>query len=461
MDWKKELQKKGANKAFFYVTLDPERALGLEDVLPNYTIICPYLSQLTARLKDGTRNNRDRKDTFQLLALEEHIPTSEVEGIIRRGTYGILLSRFVTEHIKKCRDSKKNVYVLVLKNSQLIEGYCRKQGWRLLTPSAKVAEEFENKISQYRLLKDVVCYADTFLCTVEEFSNAFEEFDRDYSRTSAGDEAWRPAAAGRASPGRIKQARLACERFLNNIDQAPSRTPFVLQFNRGHSGNSTFFIGNRKDLAELRKKYPKRECKVSEYIQGKTYTLNCLALKSGKVINGSISEQITGLQAATSNPNTTCGNDFNSPRKLGIAEVKAIGRISQKVGKILHKNGYRGLFGIDVIIEKATGKVYFIELNTHQPASVSFEAKLHREIGKVPLLGYFILDSFGIKVRFPRKDLPPIVLPISAKQVIYRNKAAKILTGEYIEKEYRGKGLLSRMKFIKPNEEIYRIQTIK
>jgi predicted ATP-grasp superfamily ATP-dependent carboligase len=226
---------------------------------------------------------------------------------------------------------------------------------------------------------------------------------------------------------------------------------FVLQFNRGHSGNSTYFIKLKKDLEKLARLYPNREAKISEYIKGKTYTLNCLVLGNGEVLTGSISEQITGLKSATNNPNTTCGNDFDSPKKLHRRTIKSIQKIAENTGKFLHKHKYRGFFGIDVIIENNTNNAYFIELNTHQPASISFEAKLHRDIGKAPLIAQFILDK--------KLKTLPIILPFPAKQVIYRNKTNKILKYSDIKRRAGEAGLISRMKFIKPNEEIYRVQT--
>jgi len=391
------------NRAIFYVTLDPERALGLEDVLPNYTIICPYKSQLTEHLKN---------ERVSIVALEEQVPQKELSKIVKKGTYGILQSNFVRKYINTNVGYRKP-HIMVLKISQLIEDFCRKQGWKLLAPKAKVAEQFENKISQYKLLKNTVPYPETTLAHLRMFPKS---------------------------------------------KSANSTRRMVLQFNRGHSGNSTFFIRSAQDLEKLIKKFPKRAAKISEYIKGKTYTLNCLVLKSGKVISGSISEQITGLKGATNNPNTTCGNDFTSPRKLSRGSIKKIQEISQSTGVALYKKGYRGLFGIDVIIQNKGGKVYFIEVNTHQPASISFEAKLHRKIGKVPLLAYFVLDSLGTNTRFTKKDLPPIILPIKAKQIIYRNKNMKSLSIKYLEKKYNGKGLLSRMKYVKANEEIYRKQ---
>jgi len=401
MDLANVFKNRTINHAIFYITLDPERALGIEDVLPDYTIICPYKSPLVNEMKNRGVN---------VVVLEDELKQKEVAEAIKKGTYGILQSDFLRKYIKTYVQGSIP-HVMILKNSQLIEDFCKKQGWKLLAPKAKVAEQFENKISQYKLLKNVVPYPRTDISTLEKI----------------------------------------------NIDETRPRQ-YVLQFNRGHSGNTTFFINSKKDLEKLAKKFPKREAKISEYIKGKTFTLNCLVLKSGRVIAGSISEQITGLKSATNNPNTTCGNDFTSPGNLSKKQIKKIQEIAQSTGMALYKKDYRGLFGIDVIIENKTGKLYFIEVNTHQPASISFEAKLHRQIGKMPLLAYFILDSVGEKIKPAKKDLPPITLSISAKQIIYRNKTGKTLRLKDIEKKYKGKGLISRTKFIKPNEEIYRRQ---
>lgn len=399
MDLAKKLGKYADKHAFFYVTLDPERATGLEDILPNYTIVCPYTSDLTKKLQ---------KDGVNIAVLEENMPAKKIKETVARGTYGMLQSKFVQALINATCTNLTSAHIMVLKNSELIEGLCKKQGWRLLAPKASVAEKFENKISQYKLLKNILPYPKSSLITPEKFE--FHE-------------------------------------------------PVVLQFNRGHSGNNTFFIESQKDIKNLYKLFPKREARVSEYIKGKTYTLNCLLLNGGDVLTGSLSEQITGLRIATNNPHTTVGNDFTSPRTLHGAQLRSIQKIVQNSGHVMHKKGYRGLFGIDVIIEEESGKIYFIELNTHQPASVSFEAKVHRNIGKTPLLAYFILDNLG-KAKPVKKDLPPLILPTKAKQIIYRNKTNKALTNTEARKKYKNKGFMSRMKLINPNEEIYRRQTI-
>jgi len=286
MNLGKVLAKCVHGQAFFYVTLDPERALGLEDVMPNYTIICPYKSQLTDELQ---------RVGVKIVVLEESINSSKLSEIVKRGTYGILQADFVQDCMNKTcgKLNFSHTTILVLKNSVLIEALCKKQKWHLLAPKARIVEQFENKISQYKLLKNVAPYPATYISTLDQIS----------------------------------------------IDEARPRQ-HILQFNRGHSGNSTFFIKSQADLKKLAGKFPKREAKISKYIKGKTYTLNCLVLSAGAILTGSISEQITGLKSATNNPNTTCGNDFISPGKLKKTKIKEMQRIAENIGKVLYKKGY-------------------------------------------------------------------------------------------------------------------------
>jgi len=218
MDLANVFKNRTSNHAIFYITLDPERALGIEDVLSDYTIICPYKSELVNKLKNRGVN---------VVVLEDELKQKEVAEAIKKGTYGILQSDFLQKYIT-ANVRSWTPHIMILKNSQLIEDFCKKLGWKLLAPKAKVAEQFENKISQYKLLSNIVPFPKSITTTLDNLTF--------------------------------------------NVNNS------VLQFNRGHSGNTTFFINSKKDLEKLAKKFPKREAKISEYIKGKTFTLNCLVL---------------------------------------------------------------------------------------------------------------------------------------------------------------------------------------
>src|SRR3989344_4354505 len=126
----------------FYIALDPERATGIEDMLENYHIICPYKSALTDSLK---------KRGISVFVLEEEC-SNAWENALEIGTYGIMQLQCVKEFIAE-KSEGALPRILVLKNSTLIENFCKKSGWELWSPKSFVATVFENKISQFQKLQ--------------------------------------------------------------------------------------------------------------------------------------------------------------------------------------------------------------------------------------------------------------------------------------------------------------------
>ncbi|MBI2643982.1 MAG: ATP-grasp domain-containing protein [Candidatus Wildermuthbacteria bacterium] len=388
----------------FYVALDPERATGTESVIPNYHVICPYKSKLTEELhSQGT----------PLFILEEHLEKKELDRILERGSYGMLQFPAVQKYIQQ--EEKKNpVAIIVLKTSQLIEDLCEKKGWNLWTPKAEIATIFENKLSQYEKLHTAVPFVPTKIFSLKQF------------------------------PSKIRAKQY----------------PVIAQFNIGHSGGGTLLIHSLQDIKPLIEKFPERQVRVSPFLHGESYTLNGLVAKNGSVYHGSISMQLTGLKEATNNPLATVGNDFQKPAEnLTSSQQEQIQLILEKVGQKMHQEGYIGLFGIDVLVGQKTKKVYFIEVNTHQPASISFEAKLHWKIGKLPLFFIWIHDMMRNNGFIPDEELhPPLLLPFPAYQILYRNKSEKEILANTILFPNVPNVLPSRMKKVGENEELFRIQ---
>jgi hypothetical protein len=96
-----------------------------------------------------------------------------------------------------------------------------------------------------------------------------------------------------------------------------------------------------------------------------------------KILIGNINYQITGLAPFTDQPFSTIGNDWSLPNKLLSDEQKRqYHEIATAVGLRLSACGWKGLFGIDVVLDESTGKLYLIEINARQPASTTYESML-------------------------------------------------------------------------------------
>lgn len=275
-------------------------------------------------------------------------------------------------------NSHMPISILVFKNTGQIEKICARQGWKLLNPAAELAARIEEKISQVVWLGDLKKFLP---------------------------------------PHRID--------LCKNI--AWTNQPFILQFNRAHTGSGTFYIESERQLAALRKKFPDRPARITDYITGTMLTNNNIVTKE-KILIGNLSAQLTGLAPFTDNPFATVGNDWNLPNMMIPAkQKKAYSAMAKAVGEKLRADGWRGLFGIDAMIEKRTGKLYLIEVNARQPASTTYESALQERkkclMPRKKLLTAFEAHLFSLlEVEASGYSLAPIA---DGAQIIVRNPLKK------------------------------------
>ncbi|MBI2443802.1 MAG: ATP-grasp domain-containing protein [Candidatus Magasanikbacteria bacterium] len=291
-----------------YVTRDLERALGLPLKTKNYYLVTNATPFAKATAAAAARvlliKAKEPLDTRELL---QHPPT--------------------INFIKKM---KRQPAILVFKNTPQIERICAARGWRLLNPSAELANRVEEKISQLEWLGPLKKY-------------------------------------------------LPPHQVMLGKDLAWQNKKFILQFNRAHTGLGTMLIESARQIQELKKKFPRREVRVTKFISGPIFTVNSVVW-GNRVLVGNISYQITGLAPFTDQPFATIGNDWAlANQALSYQQgkqIKQIQRIAIDIGKRLRDDGWRGLFGIDVVVEETTGRVYLLEINARQPASAAYESQL-------------------------------------------------------------------------------------
>lgn len=219
--------------------------------------------------------------------------------------------------------------VVVFKPTIQIEKNCAENGWKLLNPSAELSNKVEEKISQI------------------EWLGPLKKYLPDYK-----------------------------VRLCKNIKWPGHK--FVLQFNRSHTGSGTTLVGDKQILTNIKQIFPEREARIAKYIEGPLFTNNNVVAKD-TVLLGNINYQITGLLPFTDNPFSTIGNDWELPHKiLNKKQLAQYHKIATDVGNRLRESGWKGLFGIDVVLEQKTGKLYLLEINCRQPASTTYESQLQQ-----------------------------------------------------------------------------------
>lgn len=231
------------------------------------------------------------------------------------------------EYTKKFINKISDVSVLVFKNTKQIEKICEANKWSLLNPSAELSNKIEEKISQ-----------------VEIFASLKDLF--------------------------LKYEIVVCK------DIQWTDKNFILQFNHAHTGSGTVLIDSEANLKEIQKVFPNREARISDFVAGPMFTNNNV-LNNDTLLLGNISYQITGLKPFTEREFSTVGNDWSFAKKILTAtHLEYYKLIVISAGEELKKLGWKGLFGVDIIMDEKTGKMYLVEINARQPASTTHESWL-------------------------------------------------------------------------------------
>jgi len=296
--------------------------------------------------------------------------------------------------------------ILVFKNTTQIEKICQKNNWCLLNPPAKLAGEIEEKISAIKWLGMLKKYLPKY---------------------------------------QVKKC--GCIKWTGK--------QFVLQFNRSHTGSGTIKIKTKTQLTEFQNKFPLREARLAPYIDGPLFTNNNIVWKN-TVLLGNINYQITGLEPFTDLPFAGIGNDWALPHKiLTTKQIKQFQKIATDVGQRMRRAGWKGLFGIDVVTDKKTGRLYLLEINARQPASASFESQLQSNLKTKNITTFEAHLASLLKIQYDNYKLVKIN---DGAQIIQRvtNKISKIKNPKY-----KIQGLIIKYNNTKPGADLLRIQSDK
>ena len=344
-----DLIEKIKDYSIFYISMNPERALGLEKILPNFYIVSLYNSYIFNFLHNY----------YSLLKEDPQIE-------IQDNTYTLLNQKKIQEYINK----KKNPLFMFFKITPNIELSLKNR--KILNPSSSLNKKYENKINILKYFKDITPKSKEFIPINTNYNTLKKEFGR----------------------------------------------KFVIQFMFGHTGKSTFFIENEDQFNDIKGKYPQRFSKVSQFIEGDTYTINGVVTRKG-ILVFNLSKQITGIKNLTQYEGGTVGNDWKT--NLNIASKEKIKDYMIIIGQRLKKDGYLGLFGADFVFDGYN--IFLIEINPRENASVPTFTKIQIQNNIIPSKLIHILEFLDIKYNMDiKKENKNIFEDINFNQIIISSK---------------------------------------
>jgi hypothetical protein len=169
----------------------------------------------------------------------------------------------------------------------------------------------------------------------------------------------------------------------------------VIQTAFGDSGHTTFFIASETDWRRYADQITcEREVKIMKRINCRAGTLEACATRSGTIIAPLLTE-IIGQPELTPYKGGWCGNEI-LPGAFSAAVRNRAGEAAIRIGDRLIKEGYRGYFDIDFLIEQDTDEVYLGELNPRVTGASSMTNHAALSHADAPLFLFHLLEFSGV-----------------------------------------------------------------
>lgn len=350
---------KELNQPIFYVTNEVGNGIGLETVLPNYHIVC---------LDDHPLVDILVKSGASVFCLEKVLGTKNV--LFRNS--GLILDQPAVLSFIKEKSKGEQPWILFFKPQRKIEIVAQKNNFNLIGNQVRLNRLFEDKLSFF----------------------------------------------GTSKKSNIKVPKGEILKFSEGkfVDLAKKYgEKLVIQFGRGWAGNSTFFVSNEKEFKNLQLKFGRLTVKVNEFIKGKTVLNNAVIFRD-RVFVSEPALQIKSDEVLTSTQAGTGGRRW--PSGLGQKEKEEINKMTVQVGRLMERQGYRGFFGLDFLIDESTNEILLSENNARLTASVPFYTKLELGAGAFPLLGFHLL-AFISQGKTEESDFTPP--QICGSEIVARN----------------------------------------
>lgn len=186
------------------------------------------------------------------------------------------------------------------------------------------------------------------------------------------------------------------EELAATSQKAGLGTDLVVQTAYGDSGKTTFFIATEADWDRHADDITGEEVKVMKRIDNRPVAVEAVLTSCGTVVGPFMSE-LTGHPQLTPYRGGWCGNEMFPEVLTGELRVKAADLV-RRLGDRLGKEGYRGFFEVDVLVDVDTDEVYLGELNPRISGASSITNVTAGAYADVPLFLFHLLEYLDVEL---------------------------------------------------------------
>lgn len=168
-------------------------------------------------------------------------------------------------------------------------------------------------------------------------------------------------------------------------------TDLVIQTPFGDSGHTTFFISNEKEWSKYEDEIVKeKEVKVMKRINCRGSAIEACVTQHGTVVAPLMTE-LVGFKELTPYKGGWCGNEIYADAFTPSIRKKAR-KYTQLFGDQLRKEGYKGYFELDFLIDQDNGELYLGELNPRITGASSITNHAVFALSDIPLFLFHMLE---------------------------------------------------------------------
>ncbi|RGE20308.1 biotin carboxylase [Leucobacter sp. wl10] len=184
------------------------------------------------------------------------------------------------------------------------------------------------------------------------------------------------------------------DELVRVTDRAKLGQDLVIQTAYGDSGKTTYFVTSEAEFAAVADEVIGVEIKVMKRINNRPIAIEAVNTRHGTVVGPCMTE-ITGHADLTPYRGGWAGNEM-FPTVLDDESRHAAVQLVRKLGDRLGKEGYRGFFEVDVLLDTDTGDVYLGELNPRVSGASAITNVTAGAYADVPLFAFHLLEYSGI-----------------------------------------------------------------
>jgi glutathione synthase/RimK-type ligase-like ATP-grasp enzyme len=178
---------------------------------------------------------------------------------------------------------------------------------------------------------------------------------------------------------------------LAEVSKKKLGTDLVIQTPFGDSGHTTFFISNEKEYLKYADEIEQEdEVKIMKRINCRGSAIEACVTKNGTIVAPLMTE-LVGFKELTPYKGGWCGNEIYPDAFTPALRQKAR-KYTQLFGDQLKKEGYKGYFELDFLIDQDNGEIYLGELNPRVTGASSITNHAVFALADAPLYLFHILE---------------------------------------------------------------------